>query len=53
MTRKSFIARIPNSIADIILTISETRKWSIATTLTELVRTSPLYVEYSKENRVS
>lgn len=55
MKNKGFIARIPGVISDFVLWITETKKWSIATALTEIARTSTLYHEYSthKENRVS
>ena len=55
MKNKGFIARIPSVISDFVLYISETKKWSIATALTEIAKTSTLYHEYSthKENRVS
>ena len=55
MTNKSFIARIPGVISDFVLYITETRKWSLATALTEIAKTSSLYHEYLayKENRVS
>ena len=55
MKNKGFIARIPGVISGFVLWIAETKKWSIATALTEIARTSTLYHEYSthKENRVS
>ena len=55
MKQKSIIARIPGVITDLVLYVSETRKWSIATALTEIGKTSPFYLEYlaHKENRVS
>jgi hypothetical protein len=55
MENKGFIARVPGSISDFVLYITETRKWSIATALTEMAKTSSLYHEYlaHKENRVS
>ena len=55
MSNRGFIARIPGVISDFVLYIVETRKWSIATALTEMAKTSSLYHEYLayKENRVS
>lgn len=55
MKQKSIIARIPSVMSDFVLYLTETRKWSIATALTEIGKTSSLYHEYSihKENRVS
>ena len=55
MSNRGFIARIPGAMSDFVLWLTETRKWSIATALTEIARTSTLYHEYSthKENRVS
>lgn len=55
MSNRGFIARIPGAISDFVLWITETKKWSIATALTETARTSTLYHEYlaHKENRVS
>jgi hypothetical protein len=55
MSNRGFIARVPSGISDFVLYLSETKKWSIATALTEIGKTSPLYLEYlaHKENRVS
>ena len=55
MKHKSFVARIPSVISDFVLYVSETKKWTITTALTEIAKTSTLYTEYSthKENRVS
>jgi hypothetical protein len=55
MSNRGFIARIPGAISEFVLYVTETRKWSIATALTEIAKTSSLYHEYSthKENRVS
>ena len=52
MSNRGFIARIPGAISEFVLYITETRKWTIATALTEIVKTSSLYHEYSthKEN---
>jgi hypothetical protein len=55
MSNRGFIARIPSAISDFVLYVTKTRKWSIATALIEIAKTSAFYHEYSiyKENRVS
>jgi hypothetical protein len=42
----SFVARIPKEISGFIRYVSETKKWTITTVLTELAKSSPLYKEY-------
>lgn len=49
MRKNSFIARIPEDLGMFFQYLGEAKKWSFATTLRELVKTSPFYLEYLKK----
>lgn len=49
MIDNTFIVRIPKDLGTFFQDVSETRKWSYATTLREIVKTSPFYSEFLKK----
>ena len=49
MIDNTFIVRIPKDLGTFFQDVSETRKWSYATTLREIVKTSPFYSEKKKK----
>lgn len=51
MNINSFIVRIPKDLCEFFQYLNRTKKWTFATILREVVKTSPIYLEFSKENR--
>ena len=53
MDNKSFIGRVPSDLGSFFQYVGETRQWSFATIIREVVKTSPLYDEFLKKVGVS
>ena len=46
MKQTSTPVRIPNSVVEVIRSIAAYKKWSRITAVTELITTSPMYLEH-------